>query len=353
MGPRHARSRPDTGLFQGKPFTERLPPEVRMRIYREVLQTDGEVYSVKCRGWHNCQGGMAKRLDTSLFAVSRLVHVEANDAFFEVNIVTVSSSAKLFWALDSCVKLNLAFVRRLEVHGIDQFLTSYKNFGDVVLRRVQQYLPKCRSLTVAYDDHEANISSLLSSLNIGGSLETMDVGLHRLVDTASAEVFFKHFTLHTWWRLYRSGKEARAIRVLHDLTIDDRVKWRATLAERAEWSMGRGLTLSAWCVLFDDWSDTTFGEVERDLRLSRTITERQREWLNMLREAFRQAMANCNSRRLQHETVQDLDLQGAQLELVPRPRLLEIDVQRHGQAPVRWVERLLRAYGRTYDFGFV
>ena len=184
-------------------------------------------------------------------------------------------------------------------------------------------------ITVAYDDYCAELDLLLPSLNISGTLKTLDVGLHLLHGSEFSEVQFRHFAAYRRRSVCCKASQATSIRFIRGIAGYDYSRGAIDLQGRAyDWVTSR-LPLSIWCALYSDWVHSVAGGSNPELSLP---TEEDQAWMDLLRREFSTPMARYYARD-SRAILQNCD--------VRPPKLQYTNVQDHGQEQVRWIERLL------------
>ncbi|KAI6798368.1 hypothetical protein KC367_g5319 [Hortaea werneckii] len=109
------------------PLTDTLPPEVRIRIYREVLRANWPLAIARR------ESAGAFRFQTSLLSVCKSVYYEASDVFFEVNTIHL----RRYSELQRLFKVDRRFRNDLRVLQNHELFPEYVDVGVAALQRSQ------------------------------------------------------------------------------------------------------------------------------------------------------------------------------------------------------------------------
>ncbi|KAI7212737.1 hypothetical protein KC333_g6972 [Hortaea werneckii] len=128
------------------PLTDALPPEVRIRIYKEVLRADRPLLIAR----RECPEEV--RFDTSLLFVCKSVFLEASDVFFEVNTIHLRRHSELNRAfkVDKRCRSDLRVLQNIRYLGLvdpKYFLRPGDAYGQWMKpKQLNTHIEKCLTL---------------------------------------------------------------------------------------------------------------------------------------------------------------------------------------------------------------
>jgi hypothetical protein len=134
-----------------------LPPEIRMRIFAEVLRSDFSLLLA------NEDYPNEVRLNTSLLRTNKSIYQEASEALFKTNKILLWKPSELRHPLRTDQQW-MYFVQHLELVNVEVY--DYWLPADVQqlarsVRRSVLAMPRLRSLTIACDGQREDIFNYL------------------------------------------------------------------------------------------------------------------------------------------------------------------------------------------------
>ncbi|KAK5119526.1 hypothetical protein LTR85_007626 [Meristemomyces frigidus] len=220
---------------------QRLPTELRMLIYRDVLRTDS---SLLPSGTTRKQSSV--NLDISLLLVDKATHTEAAEASFDVNTIRLSHLH------------NLVFYSQFG-HGRADLLRHIElvNTGSADIWRDESYLeriisvaaslPRLRTITIGYDGLVKTGRTLYQWLQASGfgrqQVRCLAMGEFKLAGGQVKKVFLKHYGLVKAWRTMKAAP-ATPVTFAHLLSAMSMSELMAELT-KADWKI--------WLAFFEGW----------------------------------------------------------------------------------------------------
>ncbi|KAI7274050.1 hypothetical protein KC345_g6956 [Hortaea werneckii] len=131
---------------QLSPLTDTLPPEVRIRIYKEVLRADWPLLIAR-REYPN-----ELRFNTSLLFTCKTIFLEASDVFFEVNTIHLRRQTELNRAfkVDKRCRGDLRVLQNIRYLGLvdhNYVLGWGDEYGDwMKAKHLNKHIEKCLTL---------------------------------------------------------------------------------------------------------------------------------------------------------------------------------------------------------------
>ncbi|KAK5115221.1 hypothetical protein LTR85_009979 [Meristemomyces frigidus] len=304
---------------EGSPLMDKLPPEVRIRIYKLVLQADHPLLLA------NKEYPDETRFDVTLFTVSKATYAESFDIFFEVNAIRLWRKSELNHSVQNHLRF-LSFVRYLELVNIKdncQWLPTDESELTYIIDTCLA-LPRIRTLTIAYDALGSRLVPYLESHGVGDGLRCIAIGSFQLGEGGLWEkVHFKHYGMVKAWQKVQARRpmkmKARFLkfnRKRHGLNLD-------------HWLCGRDLEefmrladLPLWCRYYDRWRSVTRRYCEQGedaIGLSEGINA----------EAFRRQLLPGSAEPWVHPNL------GSEV------RVRDLNAGQHGTKLLQWLSELL------------
>ncbi|RMX71134.1 hypothetical protein D0869_15943 [Hortaea werneckii] len=212
-----------TMAAEPSPLTDALPPEVRIRIYKEVLRADQPLIIVR----RECIKG--DRFDTSLLFVCKSVFLEASDVFLEVNTIHLRRHSELnrLLKVDKRFRSGLRVLQNIRYLGLvdDPGEPMHLAYGQWITKKgVKTHIEKCLALprlkectfifgplkqptSYHWDDSEMpSIKEYLGTAKLDHEyvLECIDVGVWALHRSEGPTVKFVYKWLAAAWAQVKS-----------------------------------------------------------------------------------------------------------------------------------------------------
>ncbi|KAI7460351.1 hypothetical protein KC357_g8977 [Hortaea werneckii] len=244
------------------PLADKLPPELRQRIYKEVLRA-GRPLVVDSKGAAN-----GKRFNASIFLVSRRVFLESSDIFFEVNTIHIRSPKELkrIFTVDKRHRQDLRPIRNVRYLGlVDTTAQTWFTGRGGLFKHIEKCrtLPKLKELSIHWDldgqysynfppivKHKMRIAQRkLIASEPGARLAYIDVGVSELELPEKLKILFVSDSLRSSWeRVSGAGQidiETYKSPVINNNGRMDPALWCAFYdADRSgEWGAGRSFTI--------------------------------------------------------------------------------------------------------------
>ncbi|KAI7378161.1 hypothetical protein KC336_g19434 [Hortaea werneckii] len=127
------------------PLTDILPPEVRIRIYKEVLRADRPLVIARREYLEEV------RFNTSLLFVCKIIFFEASDVFLEVNTIHLRRRSELnrLLKVDKRFRSDLRFLQNVRYLGLveDPGEPMHLTYGQWITKKgVKTHIEKCLAL---------------------------------------------------------------------------------------------------------------------------------------------------------------------------------------------------------------
>ena len=218
---------------EASPLLDKVPPEIRLMIFRRVLRTSFGV-AMKADLRLTELGEPNSPINTSLFQVNRLISQEAQDAFFQENAIRWSSSLGTLHGLDDIRHVGIVGITaRYICHGCPSLQEE--------VCRIAGALPKLQSVTLECDTlakHSESMREFSIHAVPKAELRCLRIGVFEVILSAKPHVklILKNF------RLASTLSEARKLASEHSaselLTLGFRVRRRD---DRAAYSLAETL----------------------------------------------------------------------------------------------------------------
>ncbi|KAI7175375.1 hypothetical protein KC343_g9550 [Hortaea werneckii] len=263
------------------PLTDILPPEVRIRIYKEVLRADRPLVIARREYPEEV------RFNNSLLFVCKIIFFEASDVFLEVNTIHLRRHSELnrLLKVDKRFRSDLRFLQNIRYLGLveDPSELMHSWYGQWITKKgakthieICLALPKLKECTFIYgplkqptqyhwlDSEMPSIKEYLGAAKLDHEYvpECVDVGVWALRRSEGPTLKFVYKWLAAAWAQVKSQGQ---INVAHEYS---RMLAQGTYTDAFEFYVFRAGP-AIWCTLYDN---TRTGKVEdsramRDLRV--------------------------------------------------------------------------------------
>ncbi|KAK5115222.1 hypothetical protein LTR85_009980 [Meristemomyces frigidus] len=250
-----AESHGTEGEARFSPLMDKTPPEVRLRIFKEVLRADYPLLLA------SKQYPDEIRFNVSLLTVSKATYIEASDAFYEVNSIRLWQRRELTRAVKNDMRY-LHFVRHLELVNVTETKEWLCKRTPSIIQTCRG-LPKLKTLTVAYDalgqtECMRESMTLTAFLNLRDFAPTdvrcMGIGVFKLGDDEGLQVFFKHYAMVAAWKQLHIDADILGPGEIHAVLMDVMLEFptgQINGIDQVTFTAMNRMDLNTWCAGYD------------------------------------------------------------------------------------------------------